>query len=141
MAEQIITKRCCHCKQIKPLSEFYKNRSTETGYGHYCKICRLKANAKYKLTEKGKANEKKYHQSEKGKIAKKCYRIRHPKQVKAQKAVNHAIIIGELVRPDTLVCHYCEAKAQKYHHHKGYAPKHWFDIVPVCNPCHIKQHC
>lgn len=140
MSEQIITKRCSKCKQTKPLSGFYKNRSMHDGYGNQCKMCFLKSDAKYRLTEKGKASQKKYHQSEKGKIAKKRYRIHRPEQVKAQRAVNHAVIIGKLVRPNTLVCRYCGAKAQKYHHHKGYARECWFDIVPVCNPCHIKQH-
>ena len=33
-------KRCCICKEIKPYSEFYNNRSTKDGKGSECKECR-----------------------------------------------------------------------------------------------------
>ncbi|WP_273845372.1 HNH endonuclease [Rubrobacter calidifluminis] len=32
-------KRCSRCRQIKPLSEFCKNRSRKDGYHHRCKAC------------------------------------------------------------------------------------------------------
>jgi len=32
-------KKCCHCKQEKPLSDFNKNRSKYDGYAHNCKVC------------------------------------------------------------------------------------------------------
>lgn len=30
---------CCHCKQYKPESEFYKDRSNKTGFATSCKAC------------------------------------------------------------------------------------------------------
>jgi hypothetical protein len=33
------TKLCCHCKIEKPLSEYYKNKSTRDGYSYDCKHC------------------------------------------------------------------------------------------------------
>jgi len=41
------TKVCCHCKEEKPLSEFYVNKSKKDGYTHECKECikaRMRAN-------------------------------------------------------------------------------------------------
>jgi hypothetical protein len=32
-------KRCPHCKETKPLSDFWLNRSTKDGYQNRCKIC------------------------------------------------------------------------------------------------------
>lgn len=32
-------RRCSYCKQYKPLSEFYRNRSTQNGVGYECKEC------------------------------------------------------------------------------------------------------
>lgn len=157
MAEQIISKRCYKCKQIKPLLEFHKNQTRKDGHANQCKTCCLKYQKKYRQTEHGKATQKLYFQSEKGKAAKrkariryfktergksmlKEYRIQNPKQEKAKHAVSSAIRAGKLPRPDTLQCHCGPEKAEQYHHHKGYAPENWLNVVPVCINCHKKIH-
>lgn len=35
----VIEKRCTKCKIIKPVTEFYRNRSTKDGYNFNCKDC------------------------------------------------------------------------------------------------------
>lgn len=51
------TKRCTHCKQIKPLSEFGKHKSQPDGYHYQCKECSNgMARAIYR-TEKGRARK------------------------------------------------------------------------------------
>lgn len=152
MAEQIISKRCSTCKENKSVSEFHKNRATKDGYHSQCKICikayqqsedgkatQRKAHCRYRQTEKGKIHEKQYQQSE---IGKATYRRsvdknhkRFPEHRKAVSAVNNAIRAGKLPRPDSLKCS-CGEQAEHYHHHKGYEPEHWLDVVPVCVPCH-----
>jgi len=88
MSETIQTKRCSKCKQIKELSDFYKDRSHKDGYCSECKICNLKKQEKYHRTEKGKAASSRYQHSEKYKIAEKRYqqsekgRIANRKRVK-----------------------------------------------------------
>jgi hypothetical protein len=42
MRENLMGKVCTKCKEHKPLSEFYKNRSTSSGLGFECKSCRRK---------------------------------------------------------------------------------------------------
>jgi len=165
MAEQIITKRCCTCKQIKPHTEFYQNKARKDGHQEDCKVCHRKADRKYRQTETGKLNhrkgDRKYRQSEKGKItikekdkrykqrengklvnwlAVKRFRAKHPEQTKAGRAVNHAIEAGKMARPDTRLCHSCTKPAQEYHHWRGYDPEHYLDVVPVCKKCHKKIH-
>jgi len=156
MSETIQTKRCSKCKQIKPVSEFNKNRSGKDGLHNQCKVCLLENIKKYQKTEKGKATQqaaikrykqskkgkardKRYNQSEKGKAmhreAAKRFFARNPNQMKAVKAVNEAIRIGKLPRPDTLLCHYGDHPAEQYHHW-SYLPEHWLDVVPVCRKCH-----
>ena len=39
MAEQSISKTCVHCKQVKPISEFYKHKGRATGSQKRCKTC------------------------------------------------------------------------------------------------------
>lgn len=192
MSEQIISKQCRTCKEIKPISEFYKHPDTRDGHFNICKSCKNKrqkdyrktekgkavhrryrksekgkaVEKRYKKSEKGKAAEKRYQQSEKRKIAcrkgwsryeatekgkaaikryrqskegkaiQKRYRIHHPERVEAHSAVNIAIKIGRLPRPDSLQCHYCPAQAKEYHHYKDYEPEHWLDVIPVCIKCH-----
>ena len=32
-------KRCTNCKETKPLTDFYKSKSTKDGHAYYCKVC------------------------------------------------------------------------------------------------------
>ena len=127
MSDTIVTKRCSYCNTIKTLSEFYRDRRYRFGVSHRCKICSYLVNKQYYQTEEGKENQK-------------CYRISHPNHTKARHAVGYAVKSGRLPRPDTFQCHYCPSPAMQYHHWHGYEPEHWFDIVPVCQPCDIKGH-
>ena len=140
MTEKNITKRCSKCKDFKPLSEFYRNRTRKDSHKAYCKTC----SKKYGHSKNGKTDQKRYNQSKKGKVNRRkntrLFRIRHPVHIKAKNAVNHAIAAGKLLRPDTFQCSYCTNIAKQYHHHKGYEPKYWLDVVPTCLDCHRKCH-
>jgi len=69
MAEQIITKRCSHCKQIKSIIEFRKNKSAKDGLHNQCKVCEYE----YRISDRGKKShnawDKKYRQTERGKAS------------------------------------------------------------------------
>ena len=133
MSEQIISKSCSKCKQIKSLTEFYKKHDNKDGHRNECKTCWLK----YTQSEKGKATHKRHRQSEKYKVYQKRLKARHPERVKAHSAVNNTIAIGKLPRANTKLCHCCPKPAQQYQHYKGYKPEHWLDVVPVCIKCHV----
>lgn len=142
MAETIQTKQCSKCKQIKSLFDFNKASKEKDGHQGYCKICKTKQQTLYRQTTKGKTTQKRYENSEKGKIARKrCFQrhfLKYPEKRKARLAVNNAITLGKLPRPDTLLCHFCPKPAQQYHHWQDYAPEHWLDVMPVCIKCHRK---
>lgn len=42
-------KQCCTCKETKPLSEFYRDKSRKDGYQSQCKICSDVSSTKTKL--------------------------------------------------------------------------------------------
>lgn len=54
MSERIVSKSCSYCKQIRPLSEFYKAKKTVDGLYCNCKTCHYSMTKKYGQTEKGK---------------------------------------------------------------------------------------
>jgi hypothetical protein len=51
-------------------------------------------------------------------------------------AVHRAVERGDLIPVRTRQCVKCDKPAEQYHHHKGYAPEHQLDIIPVCVLCH-----
>lgn len=159
MFEPIITKQCYKCKRIKPIVEFYKQKSQKDGFKSHCKICSetwtiqyrktekgMKAvrftMRKYRKSEKGKAYQKQYYQTEKRKevsrLANKKYRQNNPEKIQAQNAVQYAMKIGNLLCARNFQC-FCGKQAQHYHH-SSYAPEHWLDVIAVCIPCHRKVH-
>lgn len=78
-----------------------------------------------------------YNKSKKGKKRDNKYNQQHPERRKAKAAVDKAIRTLKLPKPNSLVCCYCTKSAELYHHHKGYEPEHWLDVIPVCRKCHI----
>lgn len=156
MSEQVIAKQCTKCKEIKEIIEFRKNRRNRDGRHCWCKKCQQDNRRKYRQTQKGKhhrreerlryyrsKNGQKYYKSPKYRASKnrrnKKYRVKYPLKIKAANAVNNAIRNGRLPEPESKQCH-CGNQASHYHHNLGYAPKHWFDVIPVCVSCHRKIH-
>lgn len=154
-------KICTKCHQKKELAEFYIDRNKKDGHRPDCKNCNLKQVKEYRQTEQGKTNRKSYAtyynqtknglsarkhygQTEKGKAALKASHkrshIRYPKHLKAKQVVNSAIAAGRMPHSNTLQCHCCPEQAEQYHHHKGYAPEYWLDVLPICRKCHRKIH-
>ena len=149
MSDTIQTKQCSHCKQFKPISEFYRRLDRVCGYDSWCKKCVSIDKKKYYLSKEGKAKHKRYQQSKEGKAAYKRWgqskkgkvaQKRHPEKKKARSAVNYAVRTGKLPKPETLKCVYCGKQAQQCHHWHSYEPEHQLDVVPVCKSCDYQQH-
>ena len=152
MAETIQTKTCSKCKQIKPLTEFYTRKASKDGKTYSCKMCINIINDRYKKTEKGREISRRcchrYQQTEDGKKAIRRYgrsqkglqrKYRFPEHYRARNKVNNAIQNGFLPSAKTHSCQ-CGQPAHEYHHHHGYKPEHWLDVIPVCIICHKSIH-
>jgi hypothetical protein len=63
-------------------------------------------------------------------------RKNYPLRYKARCKVNNAVASGKIPRAKDQACHQCGLPASQYHHHAGYEPDHWLDVIPVCFPCH-----
>ena len=139
MPETVISKICSKCKQVKLLSEFYREKNRPDGHNYRCKECKKKVEANYRQTEKGKAAIAKYNRSEKHKAVKAKCQVKFPEKSKARDTVSNAVKAGKLPKPTTLKCK-CGNQAEQYHHHKGYESKHQLNVIAVCKSCHINFH-
>ena len=161
MAETIQTKQCSKCKQIKLVSEFHTRKNRKSGYHSHCKRCRRKYRVKYLSSEQGKQKLYEYNHSKKsrdshkkaikkylntikGKIYSKNNAEKHwnkyPERLVAKRKVNQAVVNGKLPNIKTKKCNMCNKQAEHYHHNKGYNPKHWLDVIPLCRKCHYNIH-
>ena len=118
-------KKCCHCKKIKSLEKFSKNRSTKDGYQSYCKVCARKL----RKTEKGKESHR---------ICNNRYRNKYRLKHQAKLAVCYAIKTGKIVCAKYKKC-VCGEQA-RHHHHDSYEPEYWLDVIALCELCHHKLH-
>lgn len=163
MTENIVTKQCITCNQIKPISDFRKQRRS-------CRKCsNRKQNAK-KLTDKHREYEREYRKRPSQIITKRNYensekcleyrrkyraserfkeiqrnfqrnrRARYKKEMAAHAEILRLINAGLLSPPSSYHCRICWSIAENYHHHRGYDKKNVLDITPVCVKCHAKIH-
>lgn len=59
------TKRCSTCKEIKPVSEFNKNRSAKDGLQKQCKDCHRECVRRYRATNKDQCRRWSYRSTRK----------------------------------------------------------------------------
>lgn len=66
--------------------------------------------------------------------------MRTPEQKAAAYAMKRALKRGELER--SLKCAYCGLNDSYTHghHHNGYDPAHWLDVIWLCSRCHAMAH-
>lgn len=58
-------KKCSHCKQIKPISEFYEQKKAKDHHQNYCAVCSRALSAeRYKKLETLTPPQKKQHKKE-----------------------------------------------------------------------------
>lgn len=109
--------------------------ATLAGFLLEINIMSKEATANYRKTKKYMAAQKRCWKKyrEKNSVA---IKITRP----AYNALNKAVARGIFPRPDTLKCFNCENQAKEYHHHKGYEPEYWFEVIPLCTNCHRNIH-
>lgn len=61
-------------------------------------------------------------------------------QAKGLRAVSLAVRRGEIPPIKNRWCFDCMRRARVYHHHRGYAPAHLLDVIPLCYDCHSIRH-
>lgn len=83
------TKACSRCKKAKPLDQFNKESRKKDGRNIYCKVCMKVIRRKWRLTEKGKASDRKYAESQKGKLTAKKADLKYRKNNPVKSKLRH----------------------------------------------------
>ena len=136
-------KTCTKCHQEKKLTEFYPDlgsHASRCGRKPCCKTCQKKQRKIYLQSRQGRTTTKNYAKTYKSKARQKRYCLHYPERRRAKNAVYWAVKNGILPHPNTKQCLCGNHKAEQYHHHKGYAKKHWLDVVSVCRKYHTRLH-
>ena len=153
MTEIIHTKTCSKCQETKPLSEFYKNKTTSDGLQYMCKACVLGYRQYHKKELKIKRdinredlNEygRKYYKGNKGKIAdnNKEYRKTEVGKNAYSKATHRyqALKLGatiedfspiEVFKRDGYICQLCKKKTRLDYKHTHPLFPNLDHIVPL----------
>lgn len=111
-------KRCNHCREIKLLDDFNRDRTKRDGRQALCREC-----------QRGN-----YHRGEnraKAIARGKQYRDQNPAARRAHHAVEAALKYGRITKG---FCE-CGADGQDAHHHKGYDKP--LDVIWLCRSCHV----
>ena len=133
------TKKCSECGQEKPLGEFNKNRNNKDGYQGRCRECFSRYNkARYwsdpsrfkkSVAEYRKANLENVFETRMAMCE------RNPCEKNAREAVNIAVELGYIDKPDH--CMGCGRKASETRisgHHYDYSKP--LEVIWVCARCH-----
>ena len=145
------TATCSRCKQQKPASEFYKNKTRPGGLQSYCKACDKARQRVRSKTEKYKATCRVYNKSERRKQlriinqakpevraannrSKDRWKQKNPEANKAHWLSAHAVKKKVLIPKPCIVCG--EEPAEK--HHEDYSKP--LNITWLCKAHHLKRH-
>lgn len=146
---------CSRCGETKPIEQFQKRGEYRVTFCNACHNERLRAkydaDPEYALQKKLTAHEyrranpehvaakkKEWQQTNPHKVrtAVAQSRRRHPEHVAAREAMAEAVKSGALIRQPC----WCGNPKTDGHHHKGYAPEHWLDVVWLCRKHHAELH-
>ena len=133
-------KRCPKCGEEKASREFYAFKSKHDGLSSYCIICFRKY-----IRERGKSGEAKtkrrsyYKKPEvvaRMRAHTQSYRENNRGKNHAQQAVQYAVRVGKLKRPDK--CTRCHKEGKVEAHHIDYSKQ--LEVIWVCRACHAFIH-
>lgn len=135
-------KQCSHCRKIKTVTKFYKNRTTVDGLEYGCKECSGRMNKLWRIANRpivrkikskwNKANKKKvsnYHKNWR-KRNRKLNNYHHL----ARKKLHYAIKLGKIKRKPCSVC----GNPKSHGHHKNYDKP--LEVIWLCAIHHQLVH-
>ncbi len=151
---------CNRCKEVKPVTGFYRRKNCVRGYSYRCKECEKKRkrkgwrgedNAKLRARARKhrEENREAYRKRKRDLYAQNKERLRKSQhdyyvracaegKIQARSAVKHAVATGKLIKPK--VCERCPGVHLIQSHHWSYEKEHWLDVEWLCSVCHAREH-
>lgn len=139
------TKKCTTCKEIKPVTDFYKDIRRADGLKSQCKKCHSITSVLSRDKERHRTRNRewmrksKYHTREEVRERDMLRSRARGKslEVRARALANRAIELGFLVRPER--CPECGTDERTIHaHHEDYTRP--LNVMWLCSECHGKRH-
>lgn len=153
--------KCKQCLSLKPISDFYKQKSSSHGHMSKCKEC-IKSNVKKyraenkekimeydrnrpnkedrKIKNKNRITALKYSNNQKFMetyvLPKRQWDLKNMHKKSANLKVSRAIQIGLLKRPKS--CSKCAETKNIEAHHEDYSKP--LDVIWLCTKCHGERH-
>ena len=144
-------KTCSKCEGEKLLKAFHKDAQAKSGRQSVCKECRSKYMQKpeikkqqrsYRGTAEHKERMREYNRTYKATPKYKTYLKKYKKRdevlirIKANSAINSALVAGNITRPNS--CSSCATECTPDGHHPDYSKP--LDVIWLCRTCHTKAH-
>lgn len=120
-------KRCSKCHELKPETEFYKDKRTKDGLKCQCKKCYCKTTVATRNKELARSQNKQYmrrrreqNPEETRKYERERSKTRQrDEKYRARMLLNIAVRDGKIKRP--MCCESCGAVGMVYGHHSDYS--------------------
>lgn len=133
-------KRCYRCKEVKPPTKFYKDKTGTNGLSDKCKNCAAiyYREKRKRHRESYKEKDRRYYQRHKKEILLKrqeWYRKNKHKR-NAHEAVQKALYEGTIKRID--ICEGCMSEPSVHAHHEDYNEP--LKVIWLCRSCHMLKH-
>ena len=134
------SKQCFKCREVRPLSEFYRHPAMADGLLGKCKDCTKKdvTENRGKNIDRIRAYDreraKNPERAKQAAIISSRWRRSDKRICAAHNAATRAVRSGAIVRGP---CERC-GRPDAYGHHENYDKK--LDVTWLCQPCHKKRH-
>ena len=94
----------------------------------------------YRFSDARKEARKRYQRKPETLAKYKAYREQNIVKARAREAVNRALRTGEMTKGAcSMASPFCKGPLDG-HHHLGYDPGHWLDVVWLCRKHHVDLH-
>ncbi len=140
-----IYRRCAKCKEILPLSSFYRQKRVRYRVGGYCKSCNSDWLSNYGASPKGREIKRRanrsywpqYYQENRDRLQNHKKENHQPGKARTGNIVCAALKSGKLIKPDA--CSKCgKSWCQIQAHHEDYNKP--LEVIWLCKSCHRRKH-
>ncbi len=120
-------KKCSRCKEVRPITDFWKNKTKNDGYNYVCRICYRDTDRKRYYKDVKQSRKAKNEMSRK--MAEK-----YPDRFRARRLLRYAVKIGSI---EKFPCEVCEKEKSEGHHDDYGKP---LEVKWLCSMCHSDLH-